>query len=604
MAQHRFRAFIVLTLVVAGLAQAEPKWVKLRSANFELFTSAGERAGRRTIQQFERTRSFFQQAMQLEESHSKPVRIVLFRSTKEYSPYRPGEVADAYYLSTRDADLIVLVAGSELSVAIHEYVHLLVRHSGLRLPLWINEGLADLYSSLRQVGGRVVVGHVPPARIATLRREKWVPLEQVLLADHDSQHYTERERAGKFYAESWALTHMLSLSRKYQSKLWEVLEALTAGTSSVAALEAAYGMSIENLQRELRSYVHRDRLSAFVFDIKLEKSAEQPSAEPATGLEVGLLLADLLAATEKTEAARAMYEKVSSEYPEAPGPYEALGYLEYRLGDKDQARIQFGRAFELGSENPRVLRLYAGLQREADDETIVLTLLRAVEASPEDIDTRLALGSQLLQRDSYMHAVAILQQVRNANVEQARRALRMPVHARLKLNQRESGRRAATQLLELAQTPEEINSAQRLLALLEPGPADVDEDGTLRRAGPGDESGERGAGRIPAEIPVSRRGPAKPKAREETRVVAGSFVRLDCLGGQARMEVAVDGDTVSLLIDDGRSVDLKGSNGASVDLHCGQQRPTSVVVRFLPSENTVLGTRGIVRTIEFTGPAN
>ena len=161
MAQHRLRAFIVLTLVVAGLAQAEPKWVKLRSANFELYTSAGERAGRRTIQQFERTRSFFQQAMQLEESNSKPVRIVLFRSKKEYSPYRPGEVADAYYLSTRDADLIVLVAGSELSVAIHEYVHLLVRHSGLRLPLWINEGLADLYSSLRQVGGRVVVGHGP-----------------------------------------------------------------------------------------------------------------------------------------------------------------------------------------------------------------------------------------------------------------------------------------------------------------------------------------------------------------------------------------------------------------------------------------------------------
>ena len=79
-------------------------------------------------------------------------------------------------------------------------------------------------------------------------------------------------------------------------------------------------MPIENLQRELRSYVHRDRLLGFVFDIKLEKSAEQPSAEPATGLEVGLLLADLLAGTEKAEAARAMYEKVSSENPRGPGP--------------------------------------------------------------------------------------------------------------------------------------------------------------------------------------------------------------------------------------------------------------------------------------------
>ena len=45
MAQHRFRAVIVLTLVVAGLAQAESKWVKLRSANFELYTSAAVAAG-------------------------------------------------------------------------------------------------------------------------------------------------------------------------------------------------------------------------------------------------------------------------------------------------------------------------------------------------------------------------------------------------------------------------------------------------------------------------------------------------------------------------------------------------------------------------------
>ena len=453
MIQHRFRAVIALALVVAGLAHAEPRWVKLRSANFELFTSAGERAGRRTIQQFERTRSFFQNAMQLDVANSMPVRIVLFRSKKEYLPYRPGEVAAAYYLPGRDADLIVLVAGNELSVAIHEYVHLLVRHSGLELPLWINEGLADLYSSLQQVGGQVVVGHAPPARIATLRREKWVPLEQVLLADRDSQHYTEKERAGMFYAESWALTHMLNLSQKYRSDLRDLLNLLTAGTSSVTALETVYGMPIERLQRELQSYVRQDRLTGLVFDIKLEKSAEKPFSEPAPGLEVGLLLADLLAGTEKIDGARAMYERVSSENPEAPGPYEGLGNLEYRLGDRDKARTHFGRAFELGSKNPSMLLRYAGLQREVGDEQIVMTLLRAVRASPEDIEARLALGSHLIQNDSYMYAVVILEQVRNASPEQARRALRMLAYARLKLNQRESGRQAATQLLELARTP-------------------------------------------------------------------------------------------------------------------------------------------------------
>lgn len=87
-------------------------------------------------------------------------------------------------------------------------------------------------------------------------------------------------------------------------------------------------------------------------------------------------------------------------------------------------------------------------------------------------------------------------------------------------------------------------------------------------------------------------------------IVAGSFVRLDCLGDQARMDLAVRGETASLLIDDGGLVALKGSGTAKVDLRCGEQKPRSVVVRFIPSDNTELGTQGVVRTIEFTEPAN
>ena len=103
---------------------------------------------------------------------------------------------------------------------------------------------------------------------------------------------------------------------------------------------------------------------------------------------------------------------------------------------------------------------------------------------------------------------------------------------------------------------------------------------------------------------MSRRGPENPKAREKTSVVAGSFVRLDCLGGRARKELAAEGEAVSRLIDDGGSVELKGSNGASADLRCGQQRTRSVVDRFLPSENTERGTRGVARASEFGGAAN
>jgi len=602
---RRFHAVITLTLLVAGVAQgADSKWVRLRSANFELLTSAGERAGRRTIRQFERIRATFRQAMQWEVSNPVPVQIVLFKSKRDYLPYRPNEGAAAYFQSGPEVDRIVMVAGSEETVAIHEYVHLLVRRSGLRLPLWINEGLADLYSTMRQVGGRLVVGYAHPGRIATLLREKWVPLEQVLVAGKESQHYTKRERRGKFYAESWALTHMLVFSQEYGPRVTELLQLLTADRSSVAALETAYGTPIEKLQRDLKSYVRQDRLRAVVLDLKLEENAERTSTEPLAELELGLLLADLVASLGKTEEARAIYKKVSRENPEAPGPYEGLGHLEYRQGDNNQARVYFGRAFELGGNSPRMLRRYAWLQREADDDKVVMTLLRAVRSSPEDVEMKLALGSRLIRNGSYAQATAILQVIQSASEDQARSALRMLAYARLKLNERESGRQAAQQLLELARTPDEVNDARHLLSLLERDVGGVREGQRVAQDGSQHEFGEREVRLTRDKAAAPPEGPETLSPREEMSMVAGLFVRLDCLGDQARMHLAVDGEPVSVLINDGGIVELEGSDGASVDLYCGEQAPRSVVVHFLPSENIELGTRGVVRSIEFTGSAN
>ena len=126
----------------------------------------------------------------------------------------------------------------------------------------------------------------------------------------------------------------------------------------------------------------------------------------------------------------------------------------------------------------------------------------------------------------------------------------------------------------------------------------------MSQDGSRDEFGEQDVGLTLDETPVSPRGPENLSPREETGVVAGLFVRLDCLGDQARVDLAVDGGTLSLLIEDGGLVEIKGSDTGSMDLYCGAQNPRRVVVRFRPSENTELGTLGVVRTIEFTGPAN
>jgi hypothetical protein len=125
---------------------AESRWIRMKSANFEMYSSAGPRSTRDTIREFEQVRGFFLQALGSSPAKPIPVRLVTFGSTKEYEPYRMNEFAIAYYQETLDRDYIVMSrSGSDtFPIAVHEYVHLLVRHSGLKLPPWLNEGLAEL----------------------------------------------------------------------------------------------------------------------------------------------------------------------------------------------------------------------------------------------------------------------------------------------------------------------------------------------------------------------------------------------------------------------------------------------------------------------------
>ena len=198
----------------------------MQSPNFEAYSSAGERDTRDALRYFERVRDFFLQVNQREPPKPVPVYVVVFGSEKEYAPYRLNEFATAYYFGGADRDYIVMGRTGEQAaqIAVHEYVHLVARHAGLKFPPWLNEGIAELYSTLRMQGDKVLVGDLIPGRLQALFTEKWVPLSVILSAGPDSPYYNEKNKAGSLYNEGWALVHMLQLSPEYVSKYSEFRE--------------------------------------------------------------------------------------------------------------------------------------------------------------------------------------------------------------------------------------------------------------------------------------------------------------------------------------------------------------------------------------------
>ncbi len=168
--------------MIASCLEAEQRGIVMRSDNFEVYSSAGERATRETLQHFERVRSFFHQASPGTSPPEFLIRVVVVSDRKEYEALRPNDFTIAHYLSGRLREYIVIgnTAVQAFPVAVHEYVHLLARQAGLNYPPWLNEGLAELYLTLKPYGGKILVGDIIPGRMLALKSEKWPPLREIL----------------------------------------------------------------------------------------------------------------------------------------------------------------------------------------------------------------------------------------------------------------------------------------------------------------------------------------------------------------------------------------------------------------------------------------
>src|ERR1051325_9710725 len=73
-----------------------------------------------------------------------------------FLPVRNGKTANlaAFFHRGSDENLIVLALSenSSLPVIFHEYTHLLLRHNDPFWPLWLKEGMAEIYGALQVTG--------------------------------------------------------------------------------------------------------------------------------------------------------------------------------------------------------------------------------------------------------------------------------------------------------------------------------------------------------------------------------------------------------------------------------------------------------------------
>jgi hypothetical protein len=90
----------------------------------------------------------------------------------------------------------------------HEYTHFIQRSSTTKkLPPWYVEGYAELFSSFKMDGQKVILGSAPVG--VGIDLTQWIPMERLLAVKHTDPEYRAERLMPQFYGESWALVHML-----------------------------------------------------------------------------------------------------------------------------------------------------------------------------------------------------------------------------------------------------------------------------------------------------------------------------------------------------------------------------------------------------------
>lgn len=137
----------------------------------------------------------------------------------------------------------------KMEMLAHEMTHLVFnRFLPLRLPLWMNEGLAEYYGEFAYRAARGIGqskgNSFPPMR-------KWMPLETVLTAQ---TYPASRHEVTHFYKASKYVIGFLRL--RFSQEQWNTfLDRVLAGTPALTALMETYGWAdIAAMEKEFARF--------------------------------------------------------------------------------------------------------------------------------------------------------------------------------------------------------------------------------------------------------------------------------------------------------------------------------------------------------------
>jgi len=365
-------------------APGEPHWIELTSRHFTLRTDLPRRQARAALADFEGVYGTLETVAFAGDAPRDRIDVVLFSDEERFKELAPSGAA-GYFMPRQPDDPDpqptiaihgrMLIAGTLVESTQrrfrHELTHRFLDHRLRWTPPWLEEGLAEYYSTLKVQGDDAIVGTLPNTQIirvdihssasliGSLTEDRVdlaeVPtVQQLLTADFSTFHDRAHELA--YYAGAWTFVHMmLNGPFGYAPHFQRFLDLLAGGaTPPEAWRDCFWSIPLWKLERDFKRYVTRTEMDPHAISVAVPKAKKPESERVMAAAEVHLMLARirpwdsresiLAAGNELAEARRLAGEHASPELHY----WSALYALRWRHFDEAERELRAAAALEPG----------------------------------------------------------------------------------------------------------------------------------------------------------------------------------------------------------------------------------------------------------------
>lgn len=356
-------------------------WIEVRTENFVLYSNASPGKTKKLAIDLERFREvlgLITKGFDLEAS--VPTSVYVFKNEAGLLPYKldasgnPRNLA-GYFLRGRFRNYIALdvsAAAERSRIVYHEYVHSMLHETFGSMPQWLDEGLAEYYSTFRfnNLSSTAWVGDSIDGHLYLLSSRPLMNLDRLFTITTRSPEYNEETMQGLFYAQSWLLVHYLVATDELRSQFGKFLTGLREGADAEQAIQDSLQTDLATLAQRLEQYLAKGGSGNYRINLADDVKRVDPTAVPMLEAMVLLRLGELLAnrGSGHEGPARAHVEKAIEQEAPPGQAYATLGVIAEGIDD-DEAEEWYRKSLSHVPDDSVVLTRLAGLVLHKDTTT-------------------------------------------------------------------------------------------------------------------------------------------------------------------------------------------------------------------------------------------